>query len=78
MLRFLIYELFLQVPSILFAPHHLLACFTVAAETALVLDCSEYESSALPVIEGTPVLWAWHSAPVSNPRVFLLYSLVWI
>lgn len=58
-----------EVPSVLFAPHHLLACFTVAVETALVLDCSEYESTALPIIEGTPVVWAWHSAPLAGNAI---------
>nr|XP_039251863.1 actin-related protein 10-like [Styela clava] len=58
-----------EVPSVLFAPHHLLSCFTVAADTALVLDCSEYESSALPVIEGTPVIWAWHAAPLASNAI---------
>lgn len=55
-----------NVPSVLFALHHLLASCTVAAKTALVLDCSETESAALPIIEGTPIIWAWHSASLAG------------
>jgi len=54
-----------QVPSILFAPSHLLACYTIATGTALVMDCSYSETMVVPVVEGTPVLWALQSAPVS-------------
>ena len=38
-----------QVPSISFAPSHLLALLSVGRITGLVLDCGELESTALPV-----------------------------
>nr|CAB3219888.1 actin-related protein 10 [Phallusia mammillata] len=58
-----------DVPSVLFAPCHLLACFTVATSTALVLDCGHTESVVIPVVEGTPLLWAWQSAPLGGATI---------
>nr|XP_026693093.1 actin-related protein 10 [Ciona intestinalis]XP_026693094.1 actin-related protein 10 [Ciona intestinalis] len=58
-----------EVPSIFFAPHHLLACFTIAVNTALVLDCSYRETLVIPVIENTPVLWGWQAAPLGAASI---------
>lgn len=58
-----------EVPSLTFAPHHLLACFTIGRGTALVVDCSYGESVAIPVVQWTPVLWAWHAAPVGAAAI---------
>lgn len=58
-----------EVPSLIFAPHQLLACFTIGRGTALVLDCSYGESVAIPVVEWTPLLWAWHAAPAGASAI---------
>jgi hypothetical protein len=39
----------LQVPSVLFAPSHQLALFTLASNSGLVIDVGYTESLALPV-----------------------------
>lgn len=59
--------------ALVFAPQHLLSCFTVATGTALVVDCSYGETLVLPVVDGTPLVWAWQSAPVC---VFLNKTLL--
>ena len=41
--------LFEQVPSLLFAPHHLLALFTLGVPSGLVLDCGLTETVVLPI-----------------------------
>ena len=38
-----------QVPSILFAPCHLMALFTLGIQTGLVVDCGYTETVVLPV-----------------------------
>ncbi|KAJ7365540.1 Actin- protein 10 [Desmophyllum pertusum] len=38
-----------EVPSVLFAPHHLLALFTLGAPSGLVLDCGFTETVVLPI-----------------------------
>lgn len=48
--------------SVLFAPLHLLVCFTCGVENALVVDASVYETTVMPIICGTPMLWAWNSS----------------
>jgi len=58
-----------QVPSILFAPHHLLACFTVASASNIVVECGWGESTCIPVVNWTPLLWKWHSAPVGAAAI---------
>ncbi|XP_076822220.1 actin-related protein 10-like [Clavelina lepadiformis] len=58
-----------EVAALVFAPHHLLACFTVAMGTGLVVDCAYNETIVLPVIEGTPILWAWQSAPLGGSGI---------
>ncbi|CAK8673005.1 unnamed protein product [Clavelina lepadiformis] len=58
-----------EVAALVFAPHHLLACFTVAMGTGLVVDCAYNETIVLPVIEGTPILWAWQSAPLGSSGI---------
>jgi len=56
----------LEVRSLLLAPHHLLACFTVAHGTCLVLDSGYNESVVLPVVEWTPLLWAYQAASLAG------------
>ena len=40
---------FLQVPSVLFTPSHLVSLFTLGLPSALVLDCGYTETLVLPV-----------------------------
>ncbi|VUZ44935.1 unnamed protein product [Hymenolepis diminuta] len=58
-----------EVPSILFAPSHLVALFTLGVSTGLVLDCGFTEALILPVYEGYTLLNAWHSAPLGSKRI---------
>lgn len=58
-----------EVPSLNFSSHHLMACFTIANGTALVLDCSYGETVAIPVVEWTPLLWCWHSADTGSAAI---------
>jgi len=54
-----------EVPSVLFAPSHLVALFTLGLPSGLVLDCGYNESLALPVYEGVPMLKAWEALPLA-------------
>lgn len=45
-----------EVPSILFAPSHLLAMFTLGINTGLVLDAGFSETTVLPIYEGIPII----------------------
>lgn len=38
-----------QVPSVLFAPSHLMAIMTLGINSAMVMDCGHTETLALPV-----------------------------
>ena len=38
-----------QVPSVLFAPCHLMAIFTLGIQTGLVVDCGYNETVVLPI-----------------------------
>ena len=38
-----------QVPSVLFAPHHLLALFTLGVPSGLIMDCGFTETVVLPI-----------------------------
>ncbi|XP_071834197.1 actin-related protein 10-like [Apostichopus japonicus] len=45
-----------EVPSILFAPSHLVAMFTLGVNTGLVLDAGYSETTVLPICEGIPII----------------------
>ena len=47
-----------DVVSVLFAPSHLFALFTVGVPSALVVDCGYSESLIVPIYEHTPILAA--------------------
>ena len=38
-----------QVPSVLLAPHHLLALFTLGVPSGLIMDCGFTETVVLPI-----------------------------
>lgn len=58
-----------EVPSILFAPSHLVSLFTLGISTGLVLDCGFMEALLLPVYEGFTLLNAYQSAPLGSRRI---------
>ncbi|VDO11887.1 unnamed protein product [Rodentolepis nana] len=58
-----------EVLSILFAPSHLVALFTLGVSTGLVLDCGFTEALILPIYEGYTLLNAWHSAPLGSKHI---------
>ncbi|CDI97718.1 actin protein 10 [Echinococcus multilocularis] len=58
-----------EVPSILFAPAHLVALFTLGISTGLVLDCGYSEALVLPVCEGFTLLSTWHSAHLGSRHI---------
>ncbi|VDK21278.1 unnamed protein product [Taenia asiatica] len=58
-----------EVPSILFAPAHLMALFTLGISTGLVLDCGYSEALVLPICEGFTLLSTWHSAHLGSRHI---------
>ncbi|XP_072031125.1 actin-related protein 10-like [Amphiura filiformis] len=58
-----------EVPSILFAPSHLLAVFTLGINSGLVLDCGYTESLVLPVYEDYPILKGVQSLPLGAKAI---------
>uniref|UniRef100_UPI00358EB191 actin-related protein 10 n=1 Tax=Myxine glutinosa TaxID=7769 RepID=UPI00358EB191 len=55
-----------EVPSVLFAPSHLMGVLTLGVNTALVMDCGYTETLVLPVCEGIPVVAAWEALPLGG------------
>uniref|UniRef100_A0AAQ5ZRA9 Actin related protein 10 n=1 Tax=Amphiprion ocellaris TaxID=80972 RepID=A0AAQ5ZRA9_AMPOC len=55
-----------EVPSVLFAPSHLMAIMTLGINSALVMDCGHTETLVLPVYECTPILPAWEALPLGG------------
>uniref|UniRef100_A0A8C4NA15 Actin related protein 10 n=1 Tax=Eptatretus burgeri TaxID=7764 RepID=A0A8C4NA15_EPTBU len=55
-----------EVPSVLFAPSHLMAFLTLGVRTALVMDCGYTETLILPVCEGIPIVAAWEALPLGG------------
>jgi len=58
-----------EVPSLCFAPSHLVATYTLGIETALVIDAGYKETVALPVFEGIPVLNLWEAVPLAGKAI---------
>lgn len=58
-----------EVPSILFAPSHLMAVMTLGINSALVMDCGQTETLVLPVFECTPILPAWEALPLGGKAI---------
>ena len=55
-----------DVLSVLFAPGHLFALFTVGVPSALVVDCGYSETLIVPIYEHTPILAAIESFQVAG------------
>uniref|UniRef100_A0A3Q3WBB8 Uncharacterized protein n=1 Tax=Mola mola TaxID=94237 RepID=A0A3Q3WBB8_MOLML len=64
-----------EVPSMLFAPSHLMAIMTLGINSALVMDCGYTETLVLPVYECTPILPAWEALPVGGKAIHKCLSL---
>uniref|UniRef100_A0A3B4WGU4 Actin related protein 10 n=1 Tax=Seriola lalandi dorsalis TaxID=1841481 RepID=A0A3B4WGU4_SERLL len=58
-----------EVPSVLFAPSHLMAIMTLGINSALVMDCGHTETLVLPVYECTPILPAWEALPLGGKAI---------
>uniref|UniRef100_A0A8C6SHS6 Actin related protein 10 n=1 Tax=Neogobius melanostomus TaxID=47308 RepID=A0A8C6SHS6_9GOBI len=58
-----------EVPSVLFAPSHLMAVMTLGINSALVMDCGQTETLVLPVYEHTPILPAWEALPLGGKAI---------
>ncbi len=58
-----------DVVSVLFAPGHLLALFTLGIPSALVVDCGYSESLVLPIYEHTPILSAVEFLPAAGKLI---------
>uniref|UniRef100_A0A8C6LRS0 Actin related protein 10 n=1 Tax=Nothobranchius furzeri TaxID=105023 RepID=A0A8C6LRS0_NOTFU len=58
-----------EVPSVLFAPSHLMAVMTLGINSALVMDCGYSETLVLPVYECTPILPAWEALPLGGKAI---------
>uniref|UniRef100_A0A8C5SJ63 Actin-related protein 10 n=1 Tax=Laticauda laticaudata TaxID=8630 RepID=A0A8C5SJ63_LATLA len=60
---------YFEVPSVLFAPGHLMALLTLGINSAMVLDCGYTESLVLPIYEGIPVLSCWGALPLGGRAI---------
>ncbi|NXL32655.1 ARP10 protein, partial [Glaucidium brasilianum] len=58
-----------EVPSVLFAPSHLMSLLTLGINSAMVLDCGYTESLVLPIYEGIPILSCWGSLPLGGKAI---------
>ncbi|KAK2864086.1 hypothetical protein Q7C36_003240 [Tachysurus vachellii] len=58
-----------EVPSVLFAPSHLMSIMTLGVNSALVMDCGYTETLVLPVYEGIPILSAWEALPMGGKAI---------
>ncbi|XP_003225829.1 actin-related protein 10 isoform X1 [Anolis carolinensis] len=60
---------YFEVPSVLFAPGHLMSLLTLGINSAMVLDCGYTESLVLPIYEGIPVLNCWGALPLGGKAI---------
>ena len=58
-----------EVPSILFAPSHLVSLYTCGINNALVVDVGYEETTLIPVCEGTPLVHAWQALPLGAKAI---------
>ncbi|XP_051951628.1 actin-related protein 10 [Xyrauchen texanus] len=66
-----------EVPSVLFAPSHLMSVMTLGVQSALVMDCGYTETLVLPIYEGIPILSAWEALPMGGKVIHKeLHSLL--
>uniref|UniRef100_A0A8B9HQM9 Actin related protein 10 n=1 Tax=Astyanax mexicanus TaxID=7994 RepID=A0A8B9HQM9_ASTMX len=65
-----------EVPSVLFAPSHLMSIMTLGINSALVMDCGYTETLVLPVYEGIPILSAWEALPMGGKAIHNYVQMV--
>ncbi|XP_016117644.1 actin-related protein 10 [Sinocyclocheilus grahami] len=66
-----------EVPSVLFAPSHLMSVMTLGIQSALVMDCGYTETLVLPIYEGVPILSVWEALPMGGKAIHReLHSLL--
>uniref|UniRef100_A0A4W5QWZ3 Actin related protein 10 n=1 Tax=Hucho hucho TaxID=62062 RepID=A0A4W5QWZ3_9TELE len=58
-----------EVPSVLFAPSHLLSIMSLGINSGLVMDCGYTETLVLPVYECIPILSAWEALPLGGKAI---------
>ena len=58
-----------QVPSVLFAPSHLMSIMSLGINSGLVMDCGYTETLVLPVYECIPILSAWEALPLGGKAI---------
>ncbi|XP_046877120.1 actin-related protein 10 [Hypomesus transpacificus] len=58
-----------EVPSVLFAPSHLMSIMTLGINSGLVMDCGYTETLVLPVYECIPILSAWEALPLGGKAI---------
>ncbi|KAG9039960.1 hypothetical protein FRB95_004432 [Tulasnella sp. JGI-2019a] len=59
----------LEVPSLAFAPSHVLALLAVGRVTGLVLDCGHFESTLLPIYSTRPLFVNVRTTPLAGARL---------
>uniref|UniRef100_A0A672L1U0 Actin related protein 10 n=1 Tax=Sinocyclocheilus grahami TaxID=75366 RepID=A0A672L1U0_SINGR len=63
-----------EVPSVLFAPSHLMSVMTLGIQSALVMDCGYTETL---IYEGVPILSVWEALPMGGKAIHReLHSLL--
>ncbi|KAG8561079.1 hypothetical protein GDO81_015237 [Engystomops pustulosus] len=60
---------YFEVPSVLFAPGHLMSLMTLGLNSAIVLDCGYRETLVLPIYEGIPILSCWGALPLGGKAI---------
>ncbi|XP_066280528.1 actin-related protein 10-like [Branchiostoma lanceolatum] len=58
-----------EVPSVMFAPSHMLTLLTLGINTALVMDVGYADTLVLPIYEGVAVLGSWQSLPLGGRAI---------
>ncbi|XP_046849297.1 actin-related protein 10-like [Xenia sp. Carnegie-2017] len=53
-----------EVPSVLFAPSHLMSLFTLGVSTCLVMECGYSETTVLPIYDGVPMINSMEFLPI--------------
>ncbi|KAL1919953.1 uncharacterized protein VTP21DRAFT_1885 [Calcarisporiella thermophila] len=67
----------MQVPSVSFAPTHLLALLTTGQTTGLVIDCGNLETTVLPIFSSRPLSPFVRSTPIAGKALTIrLHSLL--
>ncbi|KAG8857673.1 hypothetical protein FRB96_005691 [Tulasnella sp. 330] len=67
--RILFQNLEASVPSLAFAPSHVLALLAVGRVTGLVLDCGHFESTLLPIYSARPLFINVRTTPLAGARL---------